>query len=96
MHRIQSYHIEIRRLPCEFHDGILTLRGQVSSFFLKQLAQDGMRSVAGVTRITNRIEVIPSIFENGAINCQKHYASSLFDMAKQNGRSPDNIQDART
>jgi len=31
---------ELRLVSCDFHEGVLTLRGQVSSFFLKQVAQE--------------------------------------------------------
>ena len=71
MHRLRSYHhSEIRRLECEFYDGILILRGRLSSYFLKQLAQEAVRSVVGVTRIINRLEVIPATVADGAKNCQ--------------------------
>lgn len=71
MRRLQSYHYsEIRRLQCEFYDGILILRGRVSSYFLKQLAQEAVRSVVGVTRIINRLEVVPAAVEDGATNWQ--------------------------
>ena len=68
--RMQTYHyFEIRRLQCEFQDGILILRWQVSSYFLKQLAQEAVRSVVGVTRILNKVEVIRATVTNGANYC---------------------------
>ena len=39
-------------------DGRLFLRGQVPSFFYKQLAQEAVQSIAGVGQILNEIEVV--------------------------------------
>jgi osmotically-inducible protein OsmY len=50
------YHC-IRRVRCSLADGILTLAGQVPSFYLKQLAQISVRRLEGVRQISNRIEV---------------------------------------
>jgi osmotically-inducible protein OsmY len=36
---------------------VLTLRGQVSSFYLKQVAQTVVRKLPGVEECVNRIEV---------------------------------------
>ncbi len=47
----------LRGLVCEFHDGVLTLRGKVATFHLKQVAQTLVRSVAKVTRVDNRVSV---------------------------------------
>ena len=70
-HRMQTYHyFEIRRLQCEFQDGILILRGQVSTYFLKQIAQEAVRSVSGVSRIINRLEVISASDAIGTLSRQ--------------------------
>jgi osmotically-inducible protein OsmY len=45
-------------ISCEFHEGVLTLRGHVSSFHLKQVAQTLIRGLHGVGEINNRLEVI--------------------------------------
>lgn len=50
------YH-EIRRLKCTFHEGELIIAGRVPNFFLKQLAQSAVKSLDGVERVTNRVEV---------------------------------------
>jgi osmotically-inducible protein OsmY len=52
-----SERYELQQLKCEFSDGVLLLFGQVSSFYLKQLAQESVRDVAGVNRILNQLEV---------------------------------------
>ena len=44
---------QLRKVSCEFHEGVLTLRGQVSTFHLKQL----VRRLEGVGEINNRLEV---------------------------------------
>lgn len=53
----RSSYRSVRDVACEYHEGILVLRGHVSSFFLKQLAQEAVREVAGVDKVVNVIEV---------------------------------------
>ena len=53
-----SYHA-VRRVGCELRDGTLTLRGQVPSYFLKQIAQTVVRrGLHASVRIDNRVEVV--------------------------------------
>lgn len=52
-----STYAQLRNIDCEFREGVLTLRGIVSSFFLKQLAQVTVASIQGVEAISNRLEV---------------------------------------
>ena len=47
----------VQLVACEYHEGILVLRGHVSSFFHKQLAQEAVRDVVGVDKVVNVIEV---------------------------------------
>ena len=54
--RKSGYH-ELHIVSCEFHEGVLTLRGQVSTFHLKQVAQTIVRRLEGVGEINNRLEV---------------------------------------
>ncbi len=56
----QAPYMELHHVTCEFHEGILTLRGIVSSFYMKQLAQTVVRSLDGVERLLNRVEVVRS------------------------------------
>jgi osmotically-inducible protein OsmY len=51
-------HLRVQRIWCEIDDGRLFLRGQVPSFFYKQLAQEAVQSIAGVGQILNEIEVV--------------------------------------
>ncbi|TWT80157.1 BON domain protein [Planctomycetes bacterium CA13] len=48
----------LRAVSCEFRQGVLQLRGRVDSFYLKQLAQEQVRRVDGVTSIINNIYVV--------------------------------------
>ncbi len=48
---------QLRKVSCEFHEGVLMLRGQVSTFHLKQVAQTLVRRLEGVGEINNRLEV---------------------------------------
>ncbi|MBM4001390.1 MAG: hypothetical protein FJ297_17960 [Planctomycetes bacterium] len=51
----------LRRIACEFHEGKLTLRGRVATYYLKQVAQSALRELvdghAAIARIDNQIEV---------------------------------------
>ena len=53
----QSACDELHFVSCELHEGVLTLRGRVSSFYLKQVAQTLVRALGGVGKINNRLEV---------------------------------------
>ena len=57
--RRSGYH-ELNMVSCEFDDSVLTLRGQVSSFHMKQVAQTLIGTLDGVEEIDNRLEVAPS------------------------------------
>jgi osmotically-inducible protein OsmY len=51
-------HLTIQRIWCEFDQGNLVLRGQVPSFYHKQLAQTAVANLDGVLQIINEIEVV--------------------------------------
>ena len=55
--RKSGYH-ELCLVSCDFHEGVLTLRGCVSSFYLKQVAQELIRRLDGVEEVNNRLEVV--------------------------------------
>ena len=42
---------------CDFHEGVLILRGRVPSYYMKQIAQTAVRGLTQVQRIDNRLEV---------------------------------------
>jgi hypothetical protein len=54
--RASGYH-QLRIVSCEFREGVLTLRGHVSTFYLKQVAQTLIRDLDGAGEINNRLEV---------------------------------------
>jgi osmotically-inducible protein OsmY len=53
----KSGYRELQLVSCDFHEGILTLRGRISSFYLKQLAQTLVYQLDGVGEVNNRLEV---------------------------------------
>ena len=52
-----SSYSELKRLSCQFHEGVLTLRGRLPCYYLKQIAQTLATGVAGVEELDNRIEI---------------------------------------
>ena len=48
----------LKTVECSFRDGWITLRGEVPSYYHKQLAQESVRNSPHVTRIVNDIEVL--------------------------------------
>ena len=52
-----SPHRELRAVRCDVAGGALLLRGRVRSYYMKQLAQESIRHLAGMHRIINQIEV---------------------------------------
>ena len=47
----------MRRVSCECKHGVLFLRGRLFSFHEKQIAQEVVAGVNGVTRVVNEIQV---------------------------------------
>jgi osmotically-inducible protein OsmY len=46
-----------RRVDAAYEDGVLTLRGRVPTFFLKQTAQALVAKVDGVRQVVNLVDV---------------------------------------
>jgi osmotically-inducible protein OsmY len=58
-HRLcHHYNRQVRALACEVRDGMVILRGYVTEYYYKQLAQEAVRHVAGTCRIHNCVEVL--------------------------------------
>jgi len=53
----RSPYPRVARVSCEYDRGVLLLRGRVSSYYQKQLAQETLRDLEGVVEIVNEIEV---------------------------------------
>jgi osmotically-inducible protein OsmY len=53
----RSAYCELRDVSCDYSGGILTLRGRVPTYHLKQIAQASVADVPGVVEVHNRVEV---------------------------------------
>lgn len=49
----------LRTLFVEYEKGVVVLRGRLPSYYQKQLAQEAMRGIDGVTHVVNEVEVSP-------------------------------------
>ena len=47
----------MRRISCECQHGVLLLRGRLFSFHEKQMAQETVARIDGVTQVVNEVEV---------------------------------------
>jgi Predicted periplasmic or secreted lipoprotein len=54
----KNSHLNISSLSCETTQGRVVLRGFVPSYFEKQMAQESLRSVEGISEILNELEVL--------------------------------------
>lgn len=54
----KSLYLAVRHISCDYDRGVLFLRGRVITFYQKQLAQEAVAKVSGVTRVVNDIEVV--------------------------------------
>ena len=57
--RGNSY-LALKHLSCEYENGTLVLRGCLPTYYLKQLAQETVAHLEGVTRVENQIQVLAS------------------------------------
>jgi osmotically-inducible protein OsmY len=48
----------LKNVSCDYEAGVLTLRGCLPSYYLKQVAQQVVAHLEGVERIHNQIEVV--------------------------------------
>jgi osmotically-inducible protein OsmY len=55
--RSNSY-LALKNITCVYHEGVLTLRGCLPSYYLKQIAQTAVSRISGVDRVVNEIEVV--------------------------------------
>jgi osmotically-inducible protein OsmY len=55
------HHRSLTGLKIEAQNGAVTMKGQLGSFYEKQLALAGCRRVAGVVHIHEEIEVAPTM-----------------------------------
>jgi osmotically-inducible protein OsmY len=52
-----SAYAALKTVRCRFRQGTLVLNGRVPTYFHKQLAQEAIRALPGVTEIANQISV---------------------------------------
>jgi len=57
----ESPYFFLKRVACEFHDGVLTLRGRVPYGQLKQFAESIVWRVEGVEEVVNQVEVVDPV-----------------------------------
>src|SRR5262245_33857810 len=61
-HRLRSNsYLALKNVSCAFREGVLTLRGCLPSYFLKQMAQTAVNRLEGVQRIVNEIQVVAPV-----------------------------------
>ena len=53
-----SPYLALRNVACDCRDGLLTLRGCLPTYYLKQVAQAVVAHVEGVRQVVNEIEVL--------------------------------------
>jgi hypothetical protein len=53
----RSAYFELHDVACDFSGGVLTLRGRVPTYYLKQIAQASVADVPGVVEVCNLVEV---------------------------------------
>jgi hypothetical protein len=56
----QSTYPDVRRLRVQVSEDTVILSGIVPSFFLKQIAQESLRSCLGGRRLINKVVVVPA------------------------------------
>lgn len=54
----QSSYAQLKRIHCDFEKGVLVLKGELPTYFLKQIAQSLATHAPGVRTISNRILVV--------------------------------------
>ena len=64
-----SDYLELRNVSCDFHEGVLTIRGRVPSYHLKQLAQSLLCEQGGILKLNNQLEVVPAV-DARQLNCR--------------------------
>nr|WP_236649902.1 BON domain-containing protein [Rhodopirellula sp. SM50] len=54
----ESGHTQLTNVACDYCDGRIVLTGRVTSYYLKQLAQEIVRKVDATGPIENRLRVV--------------------------------------
>jgi osmotically-inducible protein OsmY len=56
----ESSYYYLRSIRCAFEAGVITLRGRVPTFYLKQTVQAIVEKIEGVEQVVNLVEVFDS------------------------------------
>jgi osmotically-inducible protein OsmY len=51
-------YLALKNVTCEYREGVLTLRGCLPTYYLKQMAQTAVAHLKGVRQVVNEIEVV--------------------------------------
>ena len=54
----RHHYLALRHVSCAYRDGVLTLRGCLPTYYLKQIAQAVVAGIEGVERIKNEIVIV--------------------------------------
>ncbi|MBX3438234.1 MAG: BON domain-containing protein [Planctomycetaceae bacterium] len=57
-HFREDSHLRNQNVACEYHEGVLVLRGRVTCYYHKQVAQTVAASISGVEQVINNVEVV--------------------------------------
>lgn len=64
--RLQSNpYLALKNVSCEYSDGVLTLRGRLPTYYLRQIAQAAVSGMDGVRAVVDCIEVVPATARGG-------------------------------
>jgi len=65
---------EMRSLSFDYSDGVVTLRGEVTTYYYKQIAQESVRMIAGILTIINLVKVKHTVPMSGLCqaSCQRN------------------------
>jgi len=55
-------HLALKNICCVYLNGVLSLRGCLPTYYLKQLAQEAVADLEGVARTDNQIQVVAPTF----------------------------------
>lgn len=53
----ESGHVVLGHLRCDYHEGVLIVRGSVGTWYLKQVAQELLMQLPDVEQVLNLVEV---------------------------------------
>lgn len=66
-------YLALKNVSCEYRDGVLTLRGCLPSYYLRQVAQAAVSGMEGVQSVIDCIEVVPPPTREGRIEARPRH-----------------------